>query len=238
MHAGARGRVMAPGLLLGALAMVFLALLVPVSAGAQDPGAEVTPTMDANITLPVTEVPGANITPAETAAETPMATPVTTSTETPAVPPEGDLSLETQEGAILLAAPSGISISVNPVIAIFGGTGGMRIPGSYQSPVTVTVQVRGVQNWYLRAEDTSPGTPSKGFLYCAAPPRNLTTPLGIWDFTLPTPGFRNLGRGNTIFFSSQKPGKTTVDARFMQNTTVKDLSCTYSMVVTFTGTTN
>jgi hypothetical protein len=246
MQAVTQGSGVIPGLLPGVLALVFLVLLAVVPAGAEEMGAGVTPGVEPNVTVPVTVVPETTITPLETATETLVETPVettpaaavTTTTEATVPTPDEDIPLDIMEAGILAAPPTGITISVNPAIAIFGGTSGMRVPGSYQSPVTVTVQARGIPNWYLRAGDTSPGTPSKGFLYCTASTRNLTSPLKIWDFTLATPGFRDLGSGNTIFYSSTKPGKTTVDARFMQNTTTKDRACTYSMIVTFTGTTS
>ena len=61
-------------------------------------------------------------------------------------------------------------------------------------------------------------------------------PSGGWDYTLSTPAFRNIGTGAGVWFHGTDSGKSTVTARFRQDTTRSDLSGAYSLVVTFTAT--
>jgi hypothetical protein len=190
--------------------LLLLAMVLgflPVPAAAQDPANE-TPT----VTIPETTL--VTVTPTETTTD-----------------------LKSPPGVGLLAAPPpSIDVSVDPAIVIFGGAGGMLVPATYTTNVTVTVQAQGVANWYLRAEDTTPGTGAKGFLYRYTPPGNLTAPFRIWDFTIP--GFRPIGTGSDIFYSSTKPGKSTVETPFMQETGRTDLSGSYTLLVAFTATTS
>jgi hypothetical protein len=221
MQRGAGLRKLPVVLLLAALLIACPGVL-PFIAGAQEPTTGETLAPDSNVTLQ----------------ETRTVTPEMTVTGTPVAPPGESFNDISPVGMDLLAAPApGIDVSVNPATVSFGGAR-MAVPGYHQANVTVTVQASGVKDWFLRAEDTTPGNPSKGFLYSFSPARNLSSSLMIWDFTLIPPGFRPLGTGNDVFYVSDKGGKTTVDALFMQEATTMDRSGTYTLIVTFTATTS
>jgi len=203
------------------LAVLILAVL-PVAA--QDDLAVGTP------------VPDLNTTPAET----PVATPDVTPTETPVPPPDTLVPPGPGRGIVLApqAPPPSLDITVDPASVSFGGPGGMLVPDAYHAWVNVTVQAQGVKDWFLRAEDTTAGTTHKGFLSSTSPARNLSRPLEIWDFTLVPERFRAVGTGNSIWYSSTKPGKSEVITRFRQGTATDDLYGVYSMTVSFTASTS
>jgi len=128
--------------------------------------------------------------------------------------------------------PTGTTVSVVPnTIAL----------GTIQPPVTydglqVYVNVTTYESvfWTLKAQDTTPGSSAKGFLYSTTPVRNLTTPFRIWDYTQGTPSYQPLGPGIHLWYTGEGTGSTNVSAKFQQEITRNDLSGSYNMVVTFT----
>jgi hypothetical protein len=210
------------------LALLILAVL-PVAAQAE-PAPSLTPDL--------------TVTPAGTTSEMtpipPLTPPVVTTpeaipTQTPALSPP-DMPLP--RGPVVQAPPPSLDVSVDPAAVSFGGGGVMRVPATYHAWVNVTVQAQGVQNWFLRAEDITPLTAHKGFLSSTSPARNLSRPLEIWDFTLVPAGFRAVGPGNSVWYTSTKPGKSEVITRFRQGTATDDLYGVYTMTVSFTASTS
>jgi hypothetical protein len=214
----------------GAVLLLAVLVLAVLPAAAQ---AEPALTPDLTVTP-------AGTTPEVTPTETPVPPPAVTTPEaipsqTAALSPP-DMPLP--RGPVVQAPPPSLDVSVDPAAVSFGGGGVMRVPATYHAWVNVTVQAQGVQNWFLRAEDITPGTAHKGFLSSTSPARNLSRPLEIWDFTLIPAGFRAVGTGNTVWYSSTKPGKSEVITRFRQGTTKDDLYGVYTMTVSFTASTS
>jgi hypothetical protein len=128
--------------------------------------------------------------------------------------------------------PTGTTVSVVPSTISLGT---IQPPVTYD-PLQVYVNVTTYEsvNWVLKAQDTTPGSTSKGFLYSTIPVRNLTTPFRLWDFTLPAPAYQPLGSGIYTWYSGVGTGSTNVSAKFQQEVTRNDLAGSYNMVVTFT----
>lgn len=128
--------------------------------------------------------------------------------------------------------PSGTTISVAPSTISLGT---IQPPVTYD-PLQVYVNVTTYEsvNWVLKAQDSTPGSTSKGFFYSTTPVRNLTTSFKLWDFTLVTPAYQPLGAGIYTWYNGVGTGITNVSTKFQQEVTRNDLSGSFNMVVTFT----
>ena len=128
--------------------------------------------------------------------------------------------------------PTGTTVSVVPNTITLGT---ITPPATYDSlQVYVNVTTYESVYWTLKAQDSTPGSTAKGFLYSTTPVRNLTVPFRLWDYTLGTPGYQPLGAGIYTWYTGQGSGSTNVTARFQQEVTRNDLAGSYNMVVTFT----
>jgi hypothetical protein len=128
--------------------------------------------------------------------------------------------------------PTGTTVAVVPNTITLGTI----TPPVTFDPLQVYVNVTTYDSvsWSLKAQDTTPSSTTKGFMYSTSPVRNLTSPFQIWDFTLGTPAYEPLGTGIYTFYNGQGTGSTNVSARFRQDVTRNDLSGAYNMIVTFT----
>jgi len=128
--------------------------------------------------------------------------------------------------------PTGTTVTVVPNTITLGTI----TPPATFDPLQVYVNVTTYDSvyWSLKAQDTTPASTTKGFMYSTSPVRNLTSPFEIWDFTLGSPAYQPLGTGIYTFYNGQGTGSTNVSARFRQDVTRNDLFGAYNMIVTFT----
>jgi hypothetical protein len=128
--------------------------------------------------------------------------------------------------------PSGTTIMVSPSTIDLGT---ISPPYTYDGlGVSVNTSTYDTLNWVLKAEDTTPGSTSKGYMYSASPVRSLTNPFEIYDYTLSTPAYQPIGTSTYTWYTGVGTGWTNVSAFFHQEVTRNDLSGAYSMIVTFT----
>ena len=128
--------------------------------------------------------------------------------------------------------PSGTTITVSPSTISLGT---IAPPVIYEGlAVSVNTSNFDSLDWVLKAQDTTPASTTKGFMYSAAPVRNLTNQFQIWDFTLGSPAYQAIGPGTYTWYNGHGSGWTNLTALFRQEITREDLAGAYSLIVTFT----